>query len=229
VRGSLITKISKTDEDFYKHLKQQIRYLKNSCELYDNGDKEEAYRLATTIRVLVYDNPKGGSISLLTHLGKKDISFYDSAYNFTPGMIGSFWGITGILLDTSKGASFEAPLNNRYGAGKNIFGDQSVDRIGIDNLIFEDWWNKIIFVDDKGNRFSRKDIILNAANKDGGAHVDAKLDEAYANLTRKNSLGLISIHNGVKSPLYNPELSAIRQIAFELMETLKKDFSVYFK
>ena len=38
-------------------------------------------------------------------------------------------------------------------------------------LHIKDWWNEII-IDDKRYIFSRRDIVMIAADQDGGAHVD---------------------------------------------------------
>ena len=81
-------------------------------------------------------------------------------------------------------------------------------------LRFDDWWNEIIF-DDKKNKFTRKDVILFVANQDGGAHVDSSFDEAYAQLTKLNSLGWVGIDERI--PLNNPAYQAIRAMANEFL------------
>ena len=84
-------------------------------------------------------------------------------------------------------------------------------------LMFNDWWNEIIF-DDKKNKFTRRDIVTYVANQDGGAHVDPELDESYATLTKMNSLGWTD-YNGNK-PLNNPAYQAIRTIANEVLYSI---------
>ena len=42
----------------------------------------------------------------------------------------------------------------------------------------------------ENNKFSRKNLILNVADTDGGTHVDPELDEKYMAFSRKNSLGV---------------------------------------
>ncbi len=75
------------------------------------------------------------------------------------------------------------------------------------------------------NKFTRKDIILNVANKDGGAHVDPTLPEMYYELSRKNSIGWKLITDEtVMDFSVGPELASIRQIAYEIIVTLEKDF-----
>ncbi len=44
-----------------------------------------------------------------------------------------------------------------------------------------DWWRQTLYV--KGSvRLTRQDVVLAAADKDGGAHVDAKLTPNYESL-----------------------------------------------
>lgn len=58
------------NQRFKKALAQQLRYIRNSCRLYDEGDHEEAIRAATAMRVMFHDTRH--STSLLTHLKAKD-------------------------------------------------------------------------------------------------------------------------------------------------------------
>ena len=44
-----------TEMELFVHLKEQIYFLQSSAKNYDNGQTIEAKRMATNIRVLVYD------------------------------------------------------------------------------------------------------------------------------------------------------------------------------
>ena len=71
--------------------------------------------------------------------------------------------------------------------------------------------------------FSRRDLVLAHANNDGGARVDAKLDEPYANLSRFNSMGWILELDGIQRMLENSVVApSIRQIAYEVLVSLKQ-------
>lgn len=73
------------DRSEYIHrLHQQLRWIERSASAYDGGDLDEAIRMATHVRTLVYD--KGGSsVSLLTHLGiKKTVRFPATATPKSP-------------------------------------------------------------------------------------------------------------------------------------------------
>jgi hypothetical protein len=37
-------------------------------------------------------------------------------------------------------------------------------------VVFDNWWEKIVFVDKNQNQMTRKDVVLYVSNQDGGAH-----------------------------------------------------------
>lgn len=92
-------------------------------------------------------------------------------------------------------------------------------------LPFERWWNDPVIKDERKRYLNRRDLILNVADTDGGAHVDPGLDEAYADLSRNNSLGWILNEGDVVRPFPPPVMPCIRQIAHEVLETLRKKAS----
>jgi hypothetical protein len=53
--------------DFTGQLQRQLGFMENSARAYDAGHRDEAIRLATSLRVLFHQTPK--STSLLRHLG----------------------------------------------------------------------------------------------------------------------------------------------------------------
>ena len=88
-------------------------------------------------------------------------------------------------------------------------------------LPFDKWWNTNIIKDNKGRFFNRRELILHVADTDGGAHVDPDLDEQYMDLSRNNSLGWVIGEGGNQRPFPPPTMACIRQIAHEVLETLK--------
>jgi len=207
-------KAKQTEDDFKSHLNDQIRFLESSSQSYDNGYINEAKRLAVVIRVLLHDTSR--STSLLTHLKKKDILFYDTSSDYNPNNLLSQMMLI-MMGNGPHGAEYVPVLDN----GPPIHDLKK-------KVPFEDWWKKVVFVDTKGNNFDRKYLITKLANKDGGAHVDPKLDAAYANLTRFNSLGWVFERDGIHEDLGNPILASARQISYEVLKSLKDAFSEYF-
>ena len=50
-------------------LRQQLTFLRRSCDAYDAGVEDESIRIANAMRIIFHD--KGRSTSLMTHLGLK--------------------------------------------------------------------------------------------------------------------------------------------------------------
>ena len=210
-------KYTQTKDELIEHLRAQIQFMKLSSKSFDDGFEDEAKRLAVVIRVLVHDTRN--STSLLILLDKKGIGFYDSAVPNDPRNLLTYNGLTMMRMSTSEGASYVAPLDN---------GPPSRSRTR--KISFKVWWDGVFVIKDKyGKTFTRKDLILSVANTDGGAHVDPKLDETYSNLTRFNSIGWKFFSRGVEDDFRNsPVLPSVRQIAHEVLKTLKDEFPELF-
>lgn len=219
-------KVSHSKEELLDYLREQIRFLVSSANSYDRGFEGEAKRLAVVIRVLVHDT--SNSTSLLTLLGKKDIDFYDSGLDWELHHKFSPTGLADIQFSPPSELKYCAPLDNLW-PGKSK----------LKKVSFDDWWNKVIWLDNKQNRLNRKELIVNVVNKLGGAHVDPKLDKAYERLATFDSPSWkfiarqVALDSGgsefvvseVVEDFKNSALLAnIRQIAHEVLKTLKDEF-----
>lgn len=210
----MIEMIKQTKEDLKSHLKEQIQFLLRSGQSYDEGFTSEAKRLAVVIRVLLHDTRR--SISLLKLLEKKNILFYDTAYEYDPYNLAPTTAL--VMMGVGpEGAKYIPPLDDDMRAHLN---DRKVS--------FEKWWNKIVIADTNGNKLTRKDLILSVANTDGGAHIDPKLNKDYATLTKFNSLGWKYVSGEVEEDLLGSELASIRQINHEVLKSLKVEFPELF-
>ncbi|AEG19230.1 hypothetical protein [Methanobacterium paludis] len=209
-----MAKVKQSEEDLKSQLKDQIQLLLNSCQLFDEGFKIEAKNIALRIRVLLHD---ARSHSLLTQLGKKDILFYDTSLDYDSRNPFPYMGLIKIMK-RPKGDEFFAPLDedsSRYLNGK---------------ITFSKWWNELIVLEDSNkNPFTRKNLILTVSNKDGGAHVDSELNEEYVNLTRNESIGWMYANNAGEGYIMGAELTTIRQIAHEVLKSLKDEFPEIFE
>jgi len=212
-REDLSMNILQTEEDLRDQLKVQIGFLVQSSDAYDRGNVDEAKRLAIALRILLHDKGRT-SVSLLTLLNKKDILFYDTALEYNPNNLLSMPGLV-MLKAGPDGGEYIPPLDMRCSKGK---------------IPFPQWWNNIVVVDIKGNKSTRKDLVLTVCEKDGGAHVDPKLDEAYYAFSRSNSLGWKYQKDGVVQDFTGrPELASIRQVAYEVLKSLKDEFQEHFE
>jgi len=204
-----MTKIPLKQEDLEAHLEEQLRFLELSTTSFDNGFEDEAKRLAVTIRILVHDTKK--SHSLLKQLNKKGVYFLDSTFCFNPTDI---IGHGGLVCVSS------CPTGSKYIAMLDDLPPSAIKWVD-----FETWWNMPVLVDNKRRQLTRHKIILTAANQDGGAHIDPNLDEIYFDFAKKNSLGWVEKTEQGARQIEGADRAAIRQIAHELLKTIKEGYS----
>jgi hypothetical protein len=145
----------------------------------------EAKRLATIIRILLPDtrtvkNPNG-SLSLLTSLSLKDqIKFIDTnAPN--DGRLHSMSGMRGVQgSNPNQYFGLVAKVNTEESlVAAPLFKQHQQEWYqSYVRKDFKQWWdNEIININ--GHKQTRKNLTLNIANKDGGAHVDDFFPEEY--------------------------------------------------
>jgi hypothetical protein len=194
-------RIAQSHDDFCSHLKEQVAFLRISSNSYDAGFFGEAKRLATVIRILLHDTKY--STSLLESLGiKQSLQYYDR-YAGRDVSSTIFVGV-GITF-TSRGLKYVATLNEPKATSE-----------------FCTWWDGIAIK--QGSTIHRRcDIILAVADMDGGAHVDPGLEVQYAKLSREyTSVWHVQVGQNVGTVENGPELPIVRQCAFELELTLKR-------
>ena len=202
-------------QDLESHLREQIEFLKRSTKSYDEGFESEGKRIAVVLRVLLHDTNQ--SLSLLNQLRFKNILFHDTAFDYIPDNLMPSYCLV-ITKVTQSEWGYTPPLDNgpphMYKHGK---------------VPFDTWWNKIVIVDPEKNMFTRKDLILTMSNKDGGAHVDPKISKAYKHITMLGSMGWKFVVDGTELKLSTKiELASVRQIAHEVLKSLKDELLEYF-
>jgi hypothetical protein len=194
--------------DFHQQLARQIGFLLRSCELYDRGDREEAIRLGVTLRVLFHDTRT--SISLMTHLGSPPISLISTV---EPDPLAKLQlNLIYCVIDPGCQVYTAIP--------------RGVPDYGTRLVPLDTWWDReIVFSADQPNQtplvpMTRKQLVLVATNKDGGAHVDSSLDAIYDQLESGAGLTVnFSPDFGPKVtlPLKDSHLASLRQIAAEVL------------
>ncbi len=197
-------------EELEKHLSEQVHFLKTSSDLVDSGSEIEFKRLATTIRILVHDTKH--SHSLLGQLGMKDMLFFDTSGENSDWNKAPFFGLVQIRIHIrgeGGNTDFVAPLDDRP---SDCFSWEP----------FEDWWSKIVLSDPKaGYALSRKDLVLMAANWDGGAHVDGSIGVAYDTFADGQGLDFFFGDQEGMRPAAEAHRHSVRQIAHEVLRTLE--------
>lgn len=193
-------------ERFRKKLIEQTQFLEASCRAYDSGLETEGFRIAVSLRVLFHQT--NVSTSLFTHLRMQDCE-----------VLATVPGDTNFLAFVDIKVALGSPLPMR-----------AVPKLGSKfyPLPLNEWWDKRVVFDLKGKRFTRRDVVLQAANKDGGAHVDEKLDEFYeilASGTQTLVLGGSKLQFAGRAPFdqskmqccENLHLAMIRQFGREVL------------
>jgi hypothetical protein len=200
------TKRRLTPSQLKAHLEEQLGFLERSASAFDQGFEGEAKRIAVTLRVLLHDNPKSGSRSLLTQLGERDRHFWDTASPESPGNLLSHSGLTAMRVRSDGSASYVALLDDKPFARR---------------VPFSEWWTATVFRTPEGLSLNRRNMIRTAADQDGGAHVDPLLDETYAKLAHDNALGWELFDGTSSTPIRDPIWPALRQVAHEVLKTLR--------
>lgn len=188
-------------QDFSEQLKRQLAFLRNSAAAYDAGHVEEAVRIGVAIRVLLHDTK--ASKSLLNQMGMKDsLQLVSTATTFPDHLL--------VNMDFVE-----------FMGGMTFGNDLTYDPVpsGTPTIPCLEWWTQPVFLRDKVT-YSRRDVVLAAANKDGGAHVDtpdAKLLALHEGFWMRTSTAA----DGTPSttPLVNNHFRMLRRFADELLSS----------
>ncbi len=192
--------------NYCDQLRRQIGFLQRSAEAFDAGYIDEAVRIATTIRVLVHNT--ASSVSLLKHLNATNISLLSSCESASPNSL-LYMGL-GVQQVKNEGGTIKATYVPLFDGPMKI------------SVPVSEWWDMVVYVLGSGARLSRKHIVLTAANKDGGAHVDSALTPEYEALAQHGALGyfLSSVGgNTNEEPFTDAHFVAVRQMAYELLNS----------
>jgi hypothetical protein len=203
-------RVKRSRADLQQELDDQLRLLTHACESFDSGLQPISKHIALSLRVLLHHY--GQSRSLLEQLKLRDKRFLDTAGDLNPGN-----SLPENRLCAMKMGAGEDQYLPWCLVGSSLFGERWVP--------FVKWWNNPVVKDDQGRFFNRRELVLNVADTDGGAHVDPDLDEAYMDLSRNNSLGWVITDGNVEKPFPPPTMACIRQIAHEVLVSIKKSTS----
>lgn len=194
-------------------LQEQRSFLRSSCQSYDLGNVAEAKRLAGVIYTLAYDGPSRTK-SLLGQLKiKTALVFVSTATQ-----------ISQENLLSSVPLAFVGDDGNSVCFKPSCFHPKQHE---VENgLAFSKWWEEPIYKEPSSNRIARtltrKNLVCNLRDQDGGSHVDAELtDELYTGLGYKDSTAYFRVKvDGTQHPVPYAHLASMRQIAWELEYSL---------
>lgn len=242
--GHKLNKAPRPPGDLENQLDRCIRLLRKSAVAFDEGDEDEALRMASDLRKLLHDHGTS-SISLLKQLNiKQNMRFIDTGIypdlllkaqeNLARSMglknVATTPGIAGLVEvhpQEDGTGKFAAPLC------ECAFGpDDFIRAAYLKNSDFLTWWNKPLVESSNGKIFSRSNIVLIIANQDNGAHVDPEVDADFQDLCR-DTLGICiefgkSIPQNITDIRELPPIekslpyACVRQITFEVLGSLDR-------
>ncbi len=185
--------------DFVKQLHRQLGFLERSCKDFDASHVDEALRMAVNLRVLFHDT--NCSTSILTHLNKKGTVKLLTTFDKIEEKPGELTAVILLWVDSTGRRS--PPLGK---CPRQEF------------IPINEWWEELIITGN--NRLTRKDIILAAANEDGGAHVAANpRDKAQELIEGAGTFTVIRGGVEVKIKLDNQHFNFIRQFSYEVLHS----------
>jgi hypothetical protein len=191
-------------QDLSGHLARQLSFLSRSCQGYDAGFSDEAVRIAVVLRVLFHDTKR--SKSLLRQMRRRDIHLISTCPPLTPNLV-YFQGLGQTKVHASYSASTVEFVPD--------LGPYKDARL----MPLDEWWQQVIMISD-GKSVRRVQLILSAANQDGGAHVDPELSPEYERLATAGALGHYSIKDsqGLRAgPIIDAHFVFLRQIGQEVL------------
>lgn len=216
------TRVSRSGVELRQALKEQIELLQLACDNFDAGRLLGGRQIAVILRTLLLTPERKNSrtVPLLRQVSCLPTRFLSLAFSIDPRGLSVLQGpisasketpVCGLVnLSIHKGgAAYFAPLDDV---------PESV-RLW---MPFPAWWTAKVLRDHRGNVMSRLELVQHVADTDGGAHVDGGLVPEYADVKSGVALGICVERNGNRQYLLNLELHCMRQIAHEVLSTLRR-------
>ncbi len=212
--------MSYSNKESIGFLSEQIQLLQCYAKGFDNGTYSLTIPMATSIRVLFYHNT-GTSIPLIKQLDE----YCECEYETFP------------MISTKplpiEGADCVLCGDGLFGMKISLQGMSCFPLLANSfsrTMPFCDWWVEDV-IKDVSDGFenplwlSRKQLILNLANKEGGAHIDPH-GSPIKKLGGKQAFGWF-FHGSKKnkeSPVIDQKQATMRQICYEVLCSLHRVF-----
>jgi hypothetical protein len=182
-------------------VRRQMNFITTSCNSYDEGLRAEAIRIATAARVLFHDTNRSRSL-IRFHLQLPNLRLRSTA-----------------VPVVGPNAHFPGFIGMGPGNGFTPYGDDSPRDEQVD---LGTWWSKepILKLSKSEELVTRKELVLAAANTDGGAHVDTRRAAEYERLEAGLNIQLdVGYKDGSRGrlTLRFANLAALRQIGHEIL------------
>lgn len=202
-------------------LQSQFGFLERSCASFDAGNEDEGEQLAHRVRLLLHDTDRARS--LLHQLGvKAALRYTDTSIHHERETRHLGGGLHAATVTAHAGlVGWRTTESGSWTYSPSL--EPKGDRIN-PPAAFDQWWRRPFLKDTEGRSITRKSVVLDVANKDGGSHVDPVIPEALRLLSSGSSLPFqTSSEDGSSEAIGGFVMATTRQIAFELMDTLQRD------
>lgn len=206
---------NKNREELLEKLKHIVNFIQEELNLALKLDccdplrTEYAISLATRLRVLL--NDEGNNKSLLRILKLKDAFMFPclpyDIYASLPSNLVFTSSLTKLVVNNGK---MYCQVNDYSNAEDLLYA-------------FDPWWNEVV-IDSKHpvlSQISRRDVVLTLADKEGGAHVDTKYDEAYWQVINENGMKYITSDGREVNIANNFYAESMLYIAMEFINAYK--------
>lgn len=202
----------KDDDEIASAFQRQIRHLRRSAKAFDEGDTEEAERLASAIYILCHEGTQNRSLLKKLKIRTR-ITYYDSSAKQKDETI-IIGGPPLLMFKIDEDGG-------RVGAScaENYMGEW---------VSFNKWWAGEVFHNVGGFTLTRKTLVFFMRSQDGGAHVDSHVrsgsydrfvqvadQTGYFNGTKTSWMTMD--HIGTRDAHWQ----TMRQIAWELEHSLE--------
>jgi hypothetical protein len=187
-------------------VRRQLRLLGRLGRDYDNGNTDAAYLMSTVLRTLLEEGPLLGRVLKLRKLRLVDTA--DTQGLAETGRLSLGGGLT--LMSAVPGQPGSGQVVPRLGRSAGLSTRREVP--------FRDWWNRDLVVAGWAIKrdFTRRYVVIEMVNTDGGAHVDHERDADY-----------VGLHGPQAKMIFDGQVASgsvaeasVRQVAWELLETL---------
>ncbi len=209
----------------------QLEFIRNSCDLYDDGCENEAIRIAVSVTVLLIKTRVNTPI--VEHMLKKEKIYGLKIYSTnTTDMMKPIAPET--IKEMSKGRRFKLnPLRTESSPASSFFfllGNGNSPYLGYSDhefvspgyMTLDCYLKQVVLcdIDEKRKPYplTRKDLVLIARNKDGGAHVDGNLNPVEY-VKHKLGFDIATGLDGEKITTADRHLVALRQIGYEILNS----------
>jgi hypothetical protein len=212
-----------TTIELHNKLAEQAHLLQKAIDEFYAGDTIEALSIAVIIRTLVHETKKSTPLLKLLTPNYTSLKIKNKAPNESDQSEKNARRGRVTILQT---------MGMAFGPG-GVRPKEDLSSPSYELVPLESWWNRACLIFPRRQFvtpnavehavFSKRDLTLILANKEGGTHVDVKLPEDYVALVQNSPIKVFA--NGAQSDSVNLARYAVAQTGVELLECVRRNFA----